>query len=136
MAELDRELLARDLDRLGRTLATLLGSQLEQVSQDPQALEASLVGIPGLLGTLARRVAPLAASRVREMGATPGAISDRLTPLVSASFSGLLDLSDDELAYLVDVLATELGAIRRVRAPLEPSPELEALLARLGQALT
>jgi hypothetical protein len=94
---IDRQLLARDLDLLGRSLPTLL----PLVAQAGKFLPLDL-----------RQVLPSILARA-------------------------LALSDDDLVLLIDELARELGAIRRVwPGASSASPEVQAALVRLGKALS
>jgi hypothetical protein len=58
-----------------------------------------------------------------------------LTQVSSEISSTPLALDDGTLALLLDALATEIGAIRGVRSPLEMTPELEAALARFRSVI-
>ncbi len=99
----DRELLSRDLTRLGRALASRTAALLP----------------PPLLWALRRS----------------GVDLSRPSGPISSAPQALLALDDATIACLLDALATEIGAVRGVRAPVEPTPELEAALERLARAV-
>lgn len=93
---LDRELLARDLDRIGQAIAELVELRL------PLPIRLAL----------------------RTRGHSLGA-------MIGEDLQALLDLTDPELVTLIDALATELGAWRRARAPVQPDAALRASYRRL-----
>ncbi len=54
-----------------------------------------------------------------------------LGSMIGEDLRALLDLTDQELATLVDAAATELGAWRRARIPVTATPALAAAYRRL-----
>jgi hypothetical protein len=93
---LDRDLVARDLDRLAEVVARLV---------------AKRIPLPIRLALQTRGVS--------------------LATMIGGDLRALLDLTDEEAVTLVDAVATELGAWRRVRGPLTSSPELQLAWVRL-----
>lgn len=54
-----------------------------------------------------------------------------LGSMIGEDLRALLDLTDPELVALIDAAATELGAWRRARLPVQRDPTLEAAYRRL-----
>lgn len=112
MDPINRPRLTADLDRLSASLGELLGPLLTAgLAQLPGPLRATLGALLGMTGTAS------------------------LSQQISSSLSRLSGLTDEDLVSLVDALAHELGVIRNARTPRDPSPELEAALAHLREAL-
>lgn len=103
---IDRDLIARDLDRLATILAPLVEARL-----------------------------PAGAGMLLAMNGSP-----RVSEMVAASLRRALDLSDDELAALIDVGGVELGAWRGVRQAVGPDyvdahPELAGAARHIVEVL-
>jgi hypothetical protein len=112
MEPINRPRLTADLDRLSASISALLGPMFT----------AGLAQLPG----------PTRAILSALLGMTAPA---SLSQAISSSLSRLSALTDDDLVTLIDALASELGVLRNVRNPRETSPELEAALAHLREAL-
>lgn len=100
---INRELVAKDLERLASWLSPLIEDRLRFLST-VGGLLASLQSAP-LLG---RRIPPELVARLQ---ASPA-------QMTSGALARLLELPDPELAALLDALGHELGAWRGALAPL------------------
>jgi siroheme synthase (precorrin-2 oxidase/ferrochelatase) len=94
---------------------------------DRELLSRDLERIAAAIATLVQRRLPLPirlALQTRGQG-------QGLSAMIGEDLRALLDLTDEDAATLLDALATELGALRGVRAPLRASPALQAAYRRL-----
>ena len=115
MDPINRPRLTEDLDRLSVSISGLLAP----------TLAAALADLPRPIRSVLLAALPA--------GTNP----ESLSRAISSSTSRLLELTDDELAILVDALAHELGVLRNARRPqYGDTPGLDAALARLREVLT
>jgi hypothetical protein len=117
----DRQLIAKDLDRLASALSPLIASRLESTAAAAiESLETSEALTVKVFG-LAVNVAPMVGRMVRaKLEPALPQLRESVTPQLSASLRGLLGLSDADLSTLCETVAAELGAWVGVREPVEP----------------
>lgn len=127
--DVNRDLIASDLDRLASSLSPLIVSRLESLAAAAiRTLEESpamKIGVLGVSINVAPLLAKMARAKVSQALPLP---PDSATRPLSDALRTLLELSDAELSTLCEVMAAELGAWAGALPPVAPNVLAVALM--------